>query len=159
MQGHQIGLCSDELSVLCAQCPTQHQLAKQTQSRSWWVLYLAVCPGHHTRVKQHQPVASNEVQSTPTSLAAEQEDELVVLWVIELLDQLLALADASAAVQSQEGILQYRQKLSATSALLTASCASDGCSGPCSSSAQGGMPADRWRLCSEALRLRHDAQI
>lgn len=107
MQGHQTGLCSDELSVLCARCPTQHQLAKQTRSRSWWVLYLAVCPGHHTRVKQHQPVASNEVQSTPTSLAAEQEDELVVLWVIELLDQLLALADASAAVQSQEGILPY----------------------------------------------------
>ena len=64
-----------------------------------------------TRVKQDQPVAADEVQSTATSLAAEQEHKLVVLRVIELLDQLLPLADAGAAIQAQEGILQRNQAL------------------------------------------------
>ena len=64
----------------------------------------------HTWVKQHQPVAPNEVQPTATSLAAEQEHKLVVLWVVELLDQLLALADAGAAIQAQKGVLQCRSR-------------------------------------------------
>lgn len=62
----------------------------------------------YTWVKQHQPVTPDEVQPTTTSLAAEQENKLVILCVIELLDQLLALADAGAAIQAQKGILQCR---------------------------------------------------
>ena len=108
---------------VCALNPVSHCSSACTtcyRPLSQQVLHLGVCVcwRHHTRVKQHQPIASDEVQSTPTSLAAEQEYKLVVLWVIELLDQLLALADASAAIQAQEGILQCRQNLSATTVCL-----------------------------------------
>lgn len=64
----------------------------------------------HTWVKQNQAVASNEVEPTASSFAAEQEDKLVLLRVVEVLDQLLALVDAGTAVQSHKGILQCNQR-------------------------------------------------
>ncbi len=64
----------------------------------------------HTWVKQDQAVASNEVQPTASSFAAEQEDKLVLLGVVEVLDQLLALVDAGTAIQSHKGILQHSQR-------------------------------------------------
>ena len=60
----------------------------------------------YTWVKKDQAVATNEVEATSTSLAAEQKDELVLLGVVELLDQLLALADTCAAIQAHKGVLQ-----------------------------------------------------
>ena len=61
----------------------------------------------HTWVKQDQAVAANEVEPTASGFAAEQEDKLVLLGVIEVLDQLLALVDAGTAIQSHKGILQH----------------------------------------------------
>ena len=52
----------------------------------------------HTWVKEDQAVASNEVEPTASSFAAEQEDKLVLLGVVEVFDQLLALADAGTAI-------------------------------------------------------------
>ena len=62
----------------------------------------------HTWVKQNQAVATNEVEATATGLAAEQKDKLVLLGVIELLDQLLALADTGAAIEAHKGVLQNK---------------------------------------------------
>ena len=64
----------------------------------------------HTWVKQDQAVASNEVEPAASSFAAEQEDKLVLLGVVETLDQLLPLVDAGTAIQSHKGILQHSQK-------------------------------------------------
>lgn len=64
----------------------------------------------HTWVKQDQAVASNEIESTASSFAAEQEDKLILLGVVEVLDQLLALVDAGTAIQSYKGILQHSQR-------------------------------------------------
>ncbi len=64
----------------------------------------------HTWVKQDQAVASNEIEPTASSFAAEQEDKLVLLRVIEVLDQLLALVDAGTAIQSHKGILQHSRR-------------------------------------------------
>ncbi len=64
----------------------------------------------HTWVKQDQTVASNEVQPTTSSFAAEQEDKLVLLGIVEVLDQLLALVDAGTAIQSHKGILQHSRR-------------------------------------------------
>ena len=65
----------------------------------------------HTWVKQDQTVASNEIEPTASSFAAEQEDKLVLLGVIEVFDQLLALVDAGTAIQSHKGILKHSQTI------------------------------------------------
>ena len=67
----------------------------------------AKCYKSSTWVKQDEAIASNEVQPTASSLAAEQEHKLVVLRVIELFDQLLALVDAGAAIQAHKGVLHH----------------------------------------------------
>ena len=61
---------------------------------------------HLTRGKEDQAVASNQVEAAATSLTTQKENKLVLGRVIEVLDQLLPLGDACAAVQPHKGILQ-----------------------------------------------------
>ena len=78
------------------------------------VLLLAVTP--HSRqgllvrrrvpvgVEEDQPVGTDQVQAAAAGLAAEQEDELLSLGVVELVHQLLAFVDVHRAVQTQRPV-------------------------------------------------------
>ncbi len=57
-------------------------------------------------IKKHQAIASYQIETAAASLAAQKEDKLTVIGITELLDQLLALADAGGTIKPQERILQ-----------------------------------------------------
>ena len=51
-----------------------------------------------TRVEEDQSVSTDQVDTTATGFAAQQEDELFAIGVIELIDELLTLVDCLRAV-------------------------------------------------------------
>ena len=66
---------------------------------------LLVVGGVPVRVEQHKPVPADEVDPAPAGFRGEQEHELVLRRVVELLHELLALADARRAVQADRGVV------------------------------------------------------
>lgn len=57
-----------------------------------------------TRVKQNEPIRANQIDTTTTSLATEQEYKLFAFRIIELVDELLSLRDGHGAVQAEEAV-------------------------------------------------------
>ena len=51
-----------------------------------------------TRVEEDQSVSTDQVDTTTTGFAAQQEDELFAIGVVELIDELLTLVDCLRAV-------------------------------------------------------------
>lgn len=54
-----------------------------------------------TRVEEDEPVSANQVNTTSTGLATQEEDELLAVGVVKLVDQLLTLVDRLRAVQAE----------------------------------------------------------
>ena len=54
-----------------------------------------------TRVEEDEPVSTDQVDTTSTGLATQQEDKLLAVRVIELVNQLLPLVDRLRAVQAE----------------------------------------------------------
>lgn len=57
-----------------------------------------------TRIKENQPVRSDEVDAATSSLGREKEDELLAVGVVELVDELLTLLRRHGAVQTEEAV-------------------------------------------------------
>ena len=78
------------------------------------VLFLTVSP--HTsegllvsrrvpvRIEENEAVGADEVKAAAAGLAAEEEDELFAVRVIELVDELLALGDVHGAVEAEAAV-------------------------------------------------------
>ena len=63
-----------------------------------------------TRVEEDQTVRADQVDTTSTSLTAQQENELLAIRVVELINQLLPLIDRHCAVETEVTIpIQRRQ--------------------------------------------------
>ena len=54
-----------------------------------------------TRVEEDKPVSTDQVDTTSTGLATQQEDELLAVRVVELINQLLSLIDRHCAVETE----------------------------------------------------------
>lgn len=61
-----------------------------------------------TWVEKNQTVGADEVDTTATSLATEEEDELLAFGIVELIDELLTLRDVHRAVESEVPIPEER---------------------------------------------------
>ena len=55
-------------------------------------------------IEQNQAIGTNEIETATTGLAAQQEDKLVSIRVVELVDQLLTLVDVHRSVKPKEAI-------------------------------------------------------
>lgn len=61
----------------------------------------ADCGIYLTRVKEDKSVCADEVDTTSTSLATEQEDKLLAFRVVELVNHLLTLGNGHCAVKPE----------------------------------------------------------
>ena len=78
------------------------------------VLFLAVAPDPRerllvgcrvpVRVKEDEPVGSDEVEAAAAGLTAKKKDKLLAVRVVELVDELLALADIHGAIEAEAAV-------------------------------------------------------
>jgi len=57
-----------------------------------------------TRIKENKPIRSNKINSTSTSLTAQQENELASFGIIKLINILLALRNSHTTIETEVAV-------------------------------------------------------
>ena len=65
--------------------------------------------GFRTRIKQNKPVCTNQVDTTSSSLTAEEEDKFWSVWIIELIYELLALVHGHSTIKSKTPVTSEKK--------------------------------------------------
>lgn len=67
-------------------------------------------------IKEDQAVGTNQIDTTASSFATEQENEFLALGIVEAVDQLLTLVDVHRSVKTQTSVPGRRGRLVTTHA-------------------------------------------
>lgn len=57
-----------------------------------------------TRIKENQPISSDEVDTASTSFTTEQEDELLPLWIVERIYEFLPFGNGHGSIQPEVAV-------------------------------------------------------